>query len=93
MQAWQAHRGPWKVRRPARLQQEISDFGEAGFCPQQGGQIRLSGGGGRHRPGSFAKPISERPDQPLVVFGGAGQPEPEGQRAAFCGVSYLDLPL
>ena len=23
-------------------------------CPQQGGQIRLSGGGGRPRPGSFA---------------------------------------
>ncbi len=57
-----------------------------GRGPQQGGQIRLSGGGGRPQPGSFAKPIRKYPDQPVVVFGGAGRPDPEGQRATFCGV-------
>ena len=93
MQVWQAHQGPRKFRRPAGPQQETAPLVKLDCCPQQGGQIRLSGGGGRPRPGSFAKPISERPDQPLVVFGGAGKPEQEGHRAAFCGISYLDLPL
>ena len=64
-----------------------------GRGPQQGGQISRSGGGSPPQPGSFGKLIRERLDQPVVVFGGAGQPEPEGQRAAFCGVSCLDLPL
>jgi hypothetical protein len=53
----------------------------------------LSGGGGQPQPGSFAKLIREHPDQPVVVFGSACQPEPEGQRAAFRGVSCLDLLL
>lgn len=64
-----------------------------GRGPQQVGQIRRSGGGGRPQPGRFAKPIREHPEQPVVVFGGAGQPDPKGQRAAFRGVSCLYLPL
>lgn len=60
--------------------------------PQQGGQIRFSEGG-RPQLGSFAQPIRKYPDQPVVVFSGTGQPDAEGQPAAFCGVSYLDLPL
>jgi hypothetical protein len=41
----------------------------------------------------LAQPIHEYPDQPVVVFGGAGQSEPEGQQAAFNGVSCPSIPI
>ena len=54
-----------------------------GRGPQQGGQIRRSGGGGPPQPGSFGKLIRERLDQPVVVSSGLGKPDLEVQRAAF----------
>jgi hypothetical protein len=88
-----AVQGQGHVRGRASCDRSAAVFVKPGRGPQQGGQIMLSGGGGRPQPGRFAKPIREHPDQPVVVFGGAGQPDPESQWATFYWVSCLDLPL
>jgi hypothetical protein len=69
----------------------LAVFMKPGRGPEQGVQIRHSGASGPLKPVSFAKLIRERPDQPVVAFSGAGKQDPEGQRAAFCGVSRLFL--
>ena len=79
------------VRRPAGFDRRSADFMKPDRCPQQGGQIGLSGGGGPPQPGSFGKPIRERPDQPVVVFGGTGKPDPEGQRATASVASLTSI--
>ena len=64
-----------------------------GRGPQQGGQIRLSGGGGRPQPGSFAKLIRELLDQPVVVSSGIGKPDPKVQRTTTFVANYSALPF
>jgi hypothetical protein len=60
-------------------------FMKLGRCPQQGGQISRSGGGGPPQPCSFSKLIRELLDQPVVVSSGIGKPDPKVQRATTFG--------
>ena len=68
-------------------------FMKLGRCPQQGGQISRSGGGGPPQPGSFGKLIRERFYQPVVVSNGIGKPDPEVQRATIFVANYPALPF
>ena len=64
-----------------------------GRCPQKGGQISRSGGGGPPQPGSFIKLIREFLDQPFVVSSGIGKPDPNVQRATTFMANYSALPF
>ena len=68
-------------------------FMKLGRCPQQGGQISRSGGGGRPQPCSFSKLIRELLDQPVVVSSGIGKPDPKVQRATTFVANYSALPF